>query len=102
MNEIMKAEIKKLTKKMNATTEMESHNYYKGKIAGIKTAIRLEPLVRGKFAELIKDIPTNWCDPLLTGKNAILKGYEYNPKDIEKLLLALKNKLEGKVSKFSR
>lgn len=45
MNEIIKAEIKKLTKKMDATTEMESHNYYRGKIAGLKLAIRLEPPV---------------------------------------------------------
>jgi hypothetical protein len=102
MNEIIKAEIKKLTKKMKATTEMESHNYYRGKIAGIKLAIRLEPLVRGKFAELLEEIPTNWLDPLLTGKDAILKGYEYTPKEIEKLLKALKDRLELKVSKFSR
>lgn len=46
MNEIIKAEIKKLTKKMDATTEMESHNYYRGKIAGLKLAIRLEPQVK--------------------------------------------------------
>ena len=43
MNPKIDAEIKKATKKMNATTEMESHNYYRGKIAGLKLAIRLEP-----------------------------------------------------------
>ena len=46
MNPKIDAEIKKATKKMNATTEMESHNYYRGKIAGLKLAIRLEPQVK--------------------------------------------------------
>ena len=48
-------EIKKLTKKMNATTEMESHNYYRGKIAGLKLAIRLEPRV-SKPTEMIVNL----------------------------------------------
>jgi len=58
MNEIIKAEIKKLTKKMDATTEMESRNYYRGKIAGLKLAIRLEPLVIRNFAAL-RDLINN-------------------------------------------
>lgn len=91
MNELLKVELKKLKKKMEATTEMESHNYYKGKIAGLKLAIRLEPLVSRKFADFVDAIPTTWLDPLLTGKNAILN---YKPNDIENLLKALKKKLQ--------
>lgn len=37
-------------------------------------------------------IPTNWFDPLLTGEGAVLKGYEYGPPDVERLLLALRNR----------
>lgn len=64
----------------------------------------VEKLVSGKFAEeIINCIPTNWLDPLLTGKDKILPdGYNYNPKDIEKLLSALKERVKDKVSKFSR
>ena len=39
-------------------------------------------------------IPTNWCDPLLTGDKAVLKGYDYNGTDIERLLRAIKERIE--------
>lgn len=43
----------------------------------------------------IKMIPTNWIDPLLTGENKVLPdGYSYDPKDIERLLLAVKSRIE--------
>jgi hypothetical protein len=43
------------------------------------------------YADLI---PTTWLDPLLTGPGAVLDGYTYTPKDIERLLLALKERME--------
>lgn len=48
----------------------------------------------------INEIPTNWCDPLLTGKNAALKNKPgaYDCKDIERLLLAIKENMERKIS----
>ena len=62
----------------------------------------VEKLVSKKFADaVINCIPTNWIDPLLTGKTAVLKGYDYKPNDIENLLRALKKRVEETVSKFS-
>ena len=46
-------------------------------------------------ADLINCVPTNWLDPLLTGDAKVLPdGYEYTPKDIEKLLLAIRKRME--------
>lgn len=39
-------------------------------------------------------VPTSWLDPLLTGPDAVLEGYVYGPKDIERLLLAVKARLD--------
>lgn len=38
-------------------------------------------------------IPTNWLDPLLTGPDAVIKGGAYKPSDIERLLLAIKERV---------
>ena len=38
-------------------------------------------------------IPTNWCDPLLTGNDRVIHGPPYDGQDIERLLLALKTRL---------
>ena len=43
------------------------------------------------YADLV---PSNWCDPLLTGPSKVLpEGYTYGPKDIERLLLAIKQRI---------
>jgi hypothetical protein len=46
------------------------------------------------LSDLLAAMPTNWCDPLLTGKNAVIKQPPYDCKDIERLLQALKKRLE--------
>jgi predicted type IV restriction endonuclease len=38
------------------------------------------------------EIPSNWCDPLLTGKNKILKS-KFDCNEIEQLLFAIKERL---------
>lgn len=49
-------------------------------------------------ADLINCIPTNWLDPLLTGDNKVLHGgYSYTPSDIEKLLIAIRKRMEKTV-----
>lgn len=46
-------------------------------------------------ADLINCIPTNWCDPLLTGDSKVLPdGYNYTPQDIENLLIAIRKRME--------
>lgn len=49
-------------------------------------------------ADLINCIPTNWCDPLLTGDSKVLinKPGQWDCTDIERLLLALRKRLEEK------
>jgi len=45
-------------------------------------------------------VPTNWLDPLLTGPDKLLPdGYIYNPEDIEKLLHAIKSRIESAEAK---
>ncbi len=46
--------------------------------------------------EMLGCIPTNWCDPLLTGENAVLHG-EFDCRDIERLLQALRKRMEEKL-----
>lgn len=47
--------------------------------------------------EQIKEqIPTNWLDSLLTGKEAVIGQPPYNCTDIERLLLAIKKRM-GKI-----
>lgn len=38
-------------------------------------------------------IPTSWCDPLLTGENAVIGDDPYDYKDIECLLSALRSRI---------
>lgn len=46
--------------------------------------------------EALKAIPTNWVDSLLTGPNkALPDGFSYTPKDIERLLLAVRARIEA-------
>ena len=39
-------------------------------------------------------IPTNWCDPLLTGKDAVIGDSPYDCNDIVTLLLAIKGRFQ--------
>ena len=49
-------------------------------------------------SNILSAIPTNWLDPLLTGQNSVLPpGHVYTPKDIERLLLAIRKRLEAKL-----
>ena len=43
-----------------------------------------------QIAAQMPEIPTNWCDPLLTGPNAVIGKPPYNCKDIERLLNAIR------------
>ena len=46
--------------------------------------------------DLLECIPTNWCDPLLTGDKKVLHG-EFDCRDIERLLQALRKRMEEKL-----
>ncbi len=45
---------------------------------------------------LMHCIPINWCDPLLTGDDAVLSKHvgKYNCQDIERLLTAVRKRME--------
>ena len=50
-----------------------------------------------KIAEdLLSCIPTNWCDPLLTGDSKVLHG-NFDCRDIERLLQAIRKRMEDKL-----
>ncbi len=53
-------------------------------------------LVKEERARCAACVPTNWCDSLLTGPNAILpdKG-PYTAEHVERLLLAIKKRIGG-------
>ena len=44
--------------------------------------------------EMIDIIPSNWCDPLLTGDKKVIDGPPYNCRDIENLLNALRKRIK--------
>lgn len=45
---------------------------------------------------VIEAIPTTWLDPLLTGPAKVLPdSYSFTPKDVERLLLAIKTRLSN-------
>lgn len=46
------------------------------------------------IATVVKQLPTNWCDSLLTGKNKVLPDApSYSPQDVERLILAIKQRI---------
>ena len=55
---------------------------------------------RERMREALQDVvPMNWCDSLLTGPNAVLgKPYTYDGADIERLLRAIKGRLDAALS----
>jgi len=47
-----------------------------------------------KVIDLCADaVPANWLDPLLTGPKAVIGGPPYYVRDIEKLLLAIRDRI---------
>ena len=57
---------------------------------------RLRAEREGLRKRLIACIPTNWCDPLLTGPDRVLPSDgKYNGTHIEKLLLGIKSRMEA-------
>ena len=54
--------------------------------------------LRRELEDLPKAIPTNWCDPLLTGPDAVMKS-EYDCRDIEALLRGVQDRLRVNVEK---
>ncbi len=49
--------------------------------------------------DLLHCIPANWCDPLLTGDDAVLSKTvgKYDCDDIERLLTAIRKRMENKI-----
>ena len=47
---------------------------------------------------VLDEIPDNWLDPLLTGPNAVIGVPPYNCKDIERLLVALKERIRTRLA----
>ena len=48
---------------------------------------------------LLDAFPSNWCDPLLTGKNAVIGHPPYDCQDIERLLNAVRERLMQALNK---
>jgi hypothetical protein len=38
-------------------------------------------------------VPENWCDPILTGDKAVIGKPPYTCRDIEKVLIAVRNEI---------
>ncbi len=49
--------------------------------------------------KLLNSMPTTWLDPLLTGKDAVINKPPYDCQDIERLLLAIKGRMEMIINK---
>jgi hypothetical protein len=52
----------------------------------------MKPKKRKPLSDLV---PTNWLDPLLTGPDAVLRGTKFNCQDIERLMLAVKERIRS-------
>lgn len=48
--------------------------------------------------KILDAIPSNWCDPLLTGRDAVIGKSPYDCQDIEKLLNGIRERIEIIVS----
>ena len=63
---------------------------------------RVDPAssITEKLQRVIDAVPTSWLDSLLTGPEAVLpKGrYDYNGKDIERLLRAVKKRVADTIT----
>jgi hypothetical protein len=47
--------------------------------------------LRGRLEEALACVPTNWCDPLLTGPEAVIKVAPFP--EVEALLLAVRKRI---------
>jgi hypothetical protein len=76
--------------------------YSEEKSTGYMTSKALMQRVRRYYESALPDvrdqiislIPDTWLDPLLTGKNKVIGEYPFNERDIEKLLKALRDRIE--------
>ncbi len=55
----------------------------------------IKAITEAEDHELISAIPSNWCDPLLTGKAAVIGDSPYNCMDIERLLNGIRDRLKA-------
>lgn len=57
-----------------------------------------QKIIRKERAACADCVPTNWLDPLLSGNNSVFieKAGTWNCKDIERLLLAIKKRIESR------
>lgn len=49
--------------------------------------------------QIMAVIPTNWCDPLLSGDKAVLGNPPYSLEDIERLLWHIRQRLMKRLMK---
>ena len=56
---------------------------------------------KGQFTSkvLLDAFPSNWCDPLLTGKNAVIGQPPYDCQDIERLMNAVHKRVMQAINK---
>jgi hypothetical protein len=52
------------------------------------------------LSKALHAVPVNWCDPLLTGDRAVISGPPYDCQDIERLLTAIREKIETAISEL--
>ena len=48
-----------------------------------------------------EDIPHTWLDPLLSGPNAVINGYEFTCRDIERLLNAIRERVLSRAASLA-
>jgi hypothetical protein len=51
---------------------------------------------KAMLAAVLEEIPTNWCDPLLSGPKAVIGSPPYTGKDLENLVLGIRARIEAK------
>jgi hypothetical protein len=51
---------------------------------------------KAMLAAVLEEIPTNWCDPLLSGPKAVIGSPPYTGKDLENLVLGIHARIEAK------
>jgi len=53
----------------------------------------------GEEKGLLDAIPLNWCDPLLSGPDAVIGTYPYGERDIENLLNGIRERIKERFAK---
>lgn len=85
--------------KLTADQEQRANDLYDdliGEIVTIADAARELIYLRDEVERLKAAVPTTWLDPLLTGPEAVLgtRGGQWGCPDIEKLLQAIRKRME--------